>query len=60
MARFKPLSPESSTTAGSTAQTMGIEPVDEDGGEMTSREAGNMVKRMVQYAENHLKNNGHI
>lgn len=60
MARFKPLASNGDRTANETSKALGIRLVDEDGGDMTSREAGNMVKRMIQYAEDHLKNNGRI
>ncbi len=59
MARFRPLD-SSSTNTNVSEQQMGIEPFEGDAGNLTSREAGNMVKRMVQYAEQQLKNGGSL
>ncbi|HHV64118.1 MAG TPA: small, acid-soluble spore protein, alpha/beta type [Peptococcaceae bacterium] len=53
MAKFRPLAP--GQTASSVEQQMGIQFFDGDAGDITSREAGNMVKRMVKYAEEQLQ-----
>lgn len=60
MARFRPLDSSSPNGGNSSEQQMGIQFFEGDAGDITSREAGNMVKRMVQYAEEQLKNRGQI
>ncbi len=57
MARFRPIDP-SQGVASSSEQQMGVQLFDGDAGDITSREAGNMVKRMVQFAEQQLKKGG--
>lgn len=59
MARFRPVNP-SSPAGSSSEQQMGIQYFEGDAGDITSREAGNMVKRMVQFAEQQLKNGGRL
>ncbi|RNC29848.1 MAG: hypothetical protein AWM53_00066 [Candidatus Dichloromethanomonas elyunquensis] len=54
MAKLRPIDP--SQAAGAGEKQMGIQWVDGDAGDITSREAGNMVKRMIQFAEQQLKN----
>jgi len=56
MARFRPIDSSSQISGSSSEQQMGIQFFEGDAGDITSREAGNMVKRMVQYAEQQLKN----
>jgi hypothetical protein len=55
MANFRPLDPSRRNTASSNEQQMGIEYYDGDAGDITSREAGNMVKRMIEFAERRFK-----
>lgn len=55
MARFQPTDPSNKDLNGAEQQ-MGIQFGATDAGEITSREAGNMVKRMIAYAEEQLKN----
>lgn len=57
MARFRPIDP-SQGVGSSSEQQMGVQLFDGDAGDITSREAGNMVKRMVQFAEQQLKKGG--
>jgi hypothetical protein len=56
MAKFRPLDPVNRNSANSSEQQMDIELFEGNAGDITSREAGNMVKRMVQYAEQELRN----
>ncbi len=58
MAKFKPLA--QGQTGSSVEQQMGIQSFDGDAGDITSREAGNMVKKMVKYAEVQLKGGQNI
>jgi hypothetical protein len=58
MAKFRPVNPSQAMGAGE--KQMGIQLFDGDAGDITSREAGNMVKRMVQFAEQQLKNGGQL
>lgn len=60
MARFRPIDPSNQKIGSGSEQQMGIQHFEGDAGDITSREAGNMVKRMVQYAEQQLKNGGRI
>lgn len=60
MARFRPVDPSSQNIGRGSEQQMGIQFFEGDAGDITSREAGNMVKRMVQYAEQQLKNGGRL
>jgi hypothetical protein len=60
MAKFRPLDPVNRNSANSSEQQMNIELFEGNAGDLTSREAGNMVKRMVQYAEQQLKNGKRI
>jgi len=53
MAKFRPVDP--SQAVGSGERQMGIQYFEGDAGDITSREAGNMVKRMIQFAEQQLK-----
>lgn len=53
MAKFRPIDP--SQAAGSSEKQMGVQYFEGDAGDITSREAGNMVKRMIQFAEQQLK-----
>ncbi|NLI91590.1 MAG: small, acid-soluble spore protein, alpha/beta type [Peptococcaceae bacterium] len=57
MARFRPINPAQAT--GSEKQ-MGVQFFEGDAGDITSREAGNMVKRMIEFAEQQLKNGGKL
>lgn len=60
MARFRPINASSPISASSTEQQIGIAYFEGDAGDITSREAGNMVKKMVEYAEAQLKNGGKL
>ena len=60
MAKFRPLDLSKQNSSSGSEQQMGIEHYDGDAGDITAREAGNMVKRMVEYAERNMKNGRNI
>lgn len=60
MARFKPLDPGSAAGVSQPEREMGVRYTESDGGDITSREAGLMVKRMIEFAEKNLKSKGPI
>jgi len=55
MAKFRPLDPANWDKVSAVEREMGIQFIDGDAGDISSREAGNMVKKMIEYAEKQLE-----